>query len=111
MAEKEMAQGATIRSGPISLACLIFVFANTPLFKWADPPPKPLSSRVPLGVFYHAAIYHQFLLTGKWSLPPDRFTCHCAVAIRRRLQRYAYRHIGSGFHGYSVLTPRCSASC
>jgi peptidoglycan/LPS O-acetylase OafA/YrhL len=63
---------------------IILLFANTPLLRWADTPPKTIPARVQtidglrgflaLGVvFHHAAIYHHYYLTGKFDLPPSRF--------------------------------------
>jgi peptidoglycan/LPS O-acetylase OafA/YrhL len=60
------------------------LFARTPLLRSADLPPTTVPARVQtidglrgflaLGVFFHhAAIYHQYLLTGNWALPPSRF--------------------------------------
>jgi peptidoglycan/LPS O-acetylase OafA/YrhL len=62
----------------------ILILASTPLLRWADAPPKSAPSRIhtldglrgflALGVvFHHAAIYHQYLQTGGWYLPPSRF--------------------------------------
>jgi peptidoglycan/LPS O-acetylase OafA/YrhL len=63
---------------------VILLFASTPLLNWADTPPKAVPARVrtmdglrgflALGVvFHHAAVYHQYLQTGRWHLPPTRF--------------------------------------
>jgi peptidoglycan/LPS O-acetylase OafA/YrhL len=63
---------------------VVLLLAYTPLLKWADTPPTTAAARVrtidglrgllALGVvFHHAAIYHQYLQTGKWYLPPSRF--------------------------------------
>src|SRR5476651_103111 len=63
---------------------VILLLACTPLLKWADTPPTTVPARVhtidglrgflALGVvFHHAAIYHQYLQTGIWDLPPSRF--------------------------------------
>jgi peptidoglycan/LPS O-acetylase OafA/YrhL len=62
---------------------LVFI-TSTPLLRSADLPPTIVPARVQtidglrgflaLGVFFHhAAIYHQYLLTGDWALPPSRF--------------------------------------
>lgn len=63
---------------------LLLVFAACPIFKLADTPPNPSPNRVAtldglrgflaLSVFfYHGTIYHQYLLTGVWTVPPSRF--------------------------------------
>lgn len=63
---------------------VILALARTPLFGWADTPPTTVPARVTtidglrgflaLGVvFHHGAIYHQYLQTGTWRLPPTRF--------------------------------------
>ncbi len=62
----------------------VFLLANTPILSWADLPPKNVPTRaysldglrgiLALGVFFHhAAIYHQYLQTGQWTIPPTRF--------------------------------------
>jgi len=62
----------------------VLMLAATPLLKWADTPPTTVPVRVHTidglrgflalsVVFHHAAIYHQYLLTGMWGLPPSRF--------------------------------------
>jgi peptidoglycan/LPS O-acetylase OafA/YrhL len=62
----------------------IFILACTPLLKWADLPLTNAPARVQtvdglrgflaLGVFFHhTSIYHQYLLSGQWVLPPARF--------------------------------------
>ena len=67
----------------IGMATILLV-ARTPLLRWADMPPKAVSGRVhamdglrgflALGVFFHhAAIYHRYLKSGQWELPPNRF--------------------------------------
>lgn len=67
----------------VGMATILLV-ARTPLLSWADTPPKAQSGRVyamdglrgflALGVFFHhAAIYHQYLESGQWALPPTRF--------------------------------------
>ncbi len=67
----------------IAMATILLV-ARTPLLAWADMPPKAVSGRVhaidglrgilALAVFFHhAAIYHQYLKSGRWALPPTRF--------------------------------------
>ena len=63
---------------------VILLLASSPLLKPADAPSKTIPSRVhtidglrgflALGVvFHHVAIYHQYMQTGKWRLPPTRF--------------------------------------
>jgi peptidoglycan/LPS O-acetylase OafA/YrhL len=63
---------------------IILAIACTPLLQWADTPPTTVPARVrtidglrgflALSVlFHHAAIYHQYLQTGTWDLPPSRF--------------------------------------
>jgi peptidoglycan/LPS O-acetylase OafA/YrhL len=63
---------------------LLLAVAATPLYRAADSPPIPTSSRIEtldglrgflaLGVFFHhAAIYHQYLSTSIWGAPPSRF--------------------------------------
>lgn len=63
---------------------VILLLASSPLLKPADAPSKTIPSRVhtidglrgflALGVvFHHVAIYHQYMQTGKWYLPPTRF--------------------------------------
>src|SRR5580658_9307808 len=67
----------------IAMAIILWV-AGTPLLKWADTPPTTVGARahtidglrgfLALGVvFHHAAVYHQYLQTGEWCLPPTRF--------------------------------------
>jgi peptidoglycan/LPS O-acetylase OafA/YrhL len=61
----------------------LLALAATPLFKAADTPPSPSRNRVStvdglrgflaLGVFfYHAVVYHEYLIDGKWVLEPSR---------------------------------------
>lgn len=56
----------------------------SPLFKVADVPPSPSGPRIStidglrgflaLGVFFHhTAVYHEYLLNGRWQLPPSQF--------------------------------------
>jgi peptidoglycan/LPS O-acetylase OafA/YrhL len=63
---------------------IIVLFASTPLLQLADVPPTIIPARVDtidglrgflaLDVFFHhAAIYHQYSVTGRWALPPSRF--------------------------------------
>jgi peptidoglycan/LPS O-acetylase OafA/YrhL len=63
---------------------VVLALASTPLLRWADTPPKAVAARVhaidglrgflALGVvFHHAAVYHQYLQSGQWALPPTRF--------------------------------------
>jgi peptidoglycan/LPS O-acetylase OafA/YrhL len=63
---------------------IIVLFASTPLLQLADVPPTIIPARVDtidglrgflsLAVFFHhAAIYHQYSVTGRWALPPSRF--------------------------------------
>ena len=63
---------------------LLLLIAATPLFRAADVPPNPSGPRISTldglrgflasGVFFcHAAVYHQYLLDGRWELPPSRF--------------------------------------
>lgn len=65
------------------MAFLLLIVAS-PLFKAADVPPNPHGPRIStldglrgflaLGVFFHhAAIYHEYLLDGRWQLPPSQF--------------------------------------
>jgi len=62
----------------------LLLVAATPLFRAADVPPNPRGPRISTldglrgflasGVFFcHAAVYHQYLLDGRWELPPSRF--------------------------------------
>jgi peptidoglycan/LPS O-acetylase OafA/YrhL len=63
---------------------VVYAVAATPAFRWADTPPSPHPNRVTaidglrgslaLGVvFNHVAVYHEFLLSGRWSGPPTNF--------------------------------------
>lgn len=63
---------------------ILFVIAATSPFAAADSPPIPERSRLEnldglrgflaLSVFFHhAAVYHQYLQTGRWGFPPSRF--------------------------------------
>ena len=63
---------------------VVLLLAGTPLLRWADTAPTTVAARVhtidglrgflALGVvFHHAAVYHQYLRTGQWVLPPTRF--------------------------------------
>ncbi len=63
---------------------IIYAIAATPAFKAADTPPNHVQNRVSsvdglrgflaLGVFfYHGAIYHEYLIDGKWNAFPSRF--------------------------------------
>lgn len=63
---------------------IVLAIAATPLFRAADTPPSPQKNRVTvidglrgflaLGVvFHHVAVYHVFLVTGKWGSPPSNF--------------------------------------
>lgn len=63
---------------------LLLVFAASPIFKLADTPPHPSPNRIStldglrgflaLSVFfYHAVIYHEYVSTGIWAVPPSRF--------------------------------------
>lgn len=79
-----------------SLPCLVIIalllgLASTPLLKWADAPPTDVAVRVStidglrgllaLAVFFHhAAIWHQYLITGEWRLPPSRFYANLGPA-------------------------------
>lgn len=68
----------------VVITIVIVLLAGTPLLRSADLPPTIVPARVQtidglrgflaFGVFFHhAAIYHQYLLTGGWALPPSRF--------------------------------------
>ena len=74
-------------------ACMavILLVSCTPLLKWADTPPTTVPARVhsldglrgflAFGVFFHhAAIYHQFMQTGFWYLPPSRYYANIGQA-------------------------------
>jgi len=63
---------------------LLLLIASTPLFRLADSPPSDSRQRdrnidglrgfLALGVFFHhAATYHDYILTGRWTIPPSRF--------------------------------------
>ena len=63
---------------------VVLSLASTPAFAMADAQPSPAYRRLATldglrgflalaVVFHHAAIYHQFLLDGRWELPPSRF--------------------------------------
>ena len=63
---------------------LLLGLASTPAFAAADAPPSPAHNRLTTldglrgflalaVVFHHAAIYHRFLLDGRWELPPSKF--------------------------------------
>jgi len=65
-------------------SALILLLANTPLLGVADLPPTTIPARtqtidglrgfLALAVFFHhAAIYHQYLITDLWDVPPSRF--------------------------------------
>ena len=70
---------------PYFLGTAIFMlFASTPILKAADTPPSSVPSRIhtldglrgflALAVlFHHGAIYHGYLKTGIFALPPSRF--------------------------------------
>jgi peptidoglycan/LPS O-acetylase OafA/YrhL len=62
----------------------VFGVAATPALRWADTPPSPHPNRVTaidglrgflaLGVvFSHVAVYHEFLLSGRWKGAPTNF--------------------------------------
>ena len=66
----------------VSMA-LLLGFASLPLFRSADAPPSLVAGRVrtldglrgflALGVFFqHAALYHAYMASGVWELPPSR---------------------------------------
>ncbi|HLX98514.1 MAG TPA: acyltransferase [Roseiarcus sp.] len=70
---------------------LLLGLASTPLFRLADTPPTDVAARVSaidglrgllaLAVFFHhSAIWHQYLLTGEWRLPPSRFYANLGPA-------------------------------
>src|ERR1700693_1014771 len=67
----------------VCLAVLL-ALASTPAFAAADTPPSPHPNRLKAldglrgflalaVVFSHVAVYHDFLLSGQWHLPPSRF--------------------------------------
>lgn len=70
---------------------LLLGLASTPLLRLADTPPSEVAVRVStidglrgllaLAVFFHhSAIWHQYLLTGEWRLPPSRFYANLGPA-------------------------------
>jgi peptidoglycan/LPS O-acetylase OafA/YrhL len=70
---------------------LLLGLASTPVFRLADTPPSDVAARVStidglrgllaLAVFFHhSAIWHQYLLTGEWRLPPSRFYANLGPA-------------------------------
>ncbi len=70
---------------------LLLGLASTPLLRLADTPPSDVPARVStidglrgllaLAVFFHhSAIWHQYLLTGEWRLPPSRFYANLGPA-------------------------------
>jgi peptidoglycan/LPS O-acetylase OafA/YrhL len=70
---------------------LLLGLAATPLLRLADTPPTDVAARVStidglrgllaLAVFFHhAAIWHQYLITGEWRLPPARFYANLGPA-------------------------------
>ena len=70
---------------------VLLALASTPLFRLADTPPSDVAARVStidglrgllaLAVFFHhSAIWHQYLLTGEWRLPPSRFYANLGPA-------------------------------
>jgi peptidoglycan/LPS O-acetylase OafA/YrhL len=70
---------------------LLMGLAATPLLRWADTPPTDVAVRVStidglrgllaLAVFFHhGAIWHQYLITGEWRLPPTRFYANLGPA-------------------------------
>ena len=74
----------------LTMAALL-ALASTPLFRLADTPPSDVAARVStidglrgllaLAVFFHhSAIWHQYLLTGEWRLPPSRFYANLGPA-------------------------------
>jgi peptidoglycan/LPS O-acetylase OafA/YrhL len=63
---------------------VVYAVAATPAFRWADTPSSPHPNRVTaidglrgflaLGVvFSHVAVYHEFLLSGRWRGVPTNF--------------------------------------
>jgi peptidoglycan/LPS O-acetylase OafA/YrhL len=67
-----------------AIMCVLLVLAASPLLRAADQPPSRQGIRISaldglrgflaLGVFFHhAAIYHEYLLDGRWDVPPSRF--------------------------------------
>ena len=67
-----------------AITIVLVLFASTRLLGSADFPPTMAPVRVQtidglrgflaLGVFFHhAAVFHQYLLTGYWAVPPSRF--------------------------------------
>jgi peptidoglycan/LPS O-acetylase OafA/YrhL len=63
---------------------VVFAATATPLFRAADTPPSPQPNRVvvidglrgflALGVvFHHVAVYHEYLVSGRWETPPEPF--------------------------------------
>jgi peptidoglycan/LPS O-acetylase OafA/YrhL len=79
-----------------SLPCLVITalllgLASTPLLRSADAPPTDVAARVgtidglrgllALCVFFHhAALWHQYVVTGEWRLPPSRFYANLGQA-------------------------------
>jgi peptidoglycan/LPS O-acetylase OafA/YrhL len=67
-----------------AIMCVLLLIAASPLLRAADEPPSRHASRISaldglrgvlaLGVFFHhAAIYHDYLLDGRWDVPPSGF--------------------------------------
>jgi peptidoglycan/LPS O-acetylase OafA/YrhL len=83
---------------------VILLFASSPLLKHADAPSRAIPARVhtidglrgflAFGVvFHHAAIYHLYLQTGKWELPPSHFYAelgHVGVAMFFMITGYLF---------------------
>jgi peptidoglycan/LPS O-acetylase OafA/YrhL len=83
---------------------VILLFACSPLLKQADAPLQMVPARVhtidglrgflAFGVvFHHAAIYHLYLKTGKWELPPSHFYAelgHVGVAMFFMITGYLF---------------------
>jgi peptidoglycan/LPS O-acetylase OafA/YrhL len=78
-----------------AIMSVLLVLAATPLLRVADEPPSRQGSRISaldglrgllaLGVFFdHGAVYHKYLLDGRWEAPPSRFynlLGECGVAM------------------------------
>ena len=89
-----------------SLICLVamMLVASSPVMKLADTPSTTTRARVytidglrgflAFGVFFHhSAVYHQYILTGKWAVPPSVFYTnigHAGVTVFFMITGYLF---------------------